>query len=272
MSTSKPPRARKPFDLPVRPGRGSAGSSTISPPCDCSSISAMAAVAPKLPSIWNGGCASSMLDRCRPHCCVPIPARPVRRRARRAWPAGRAAWRRRGRRRAGAPRMPSSRPSTSRCRRRRAHPACVAPPAASCGVRSRSIWRPGYSAYRCETWRWVSPGVSSTGSFFSSSHSSSWPQLPTRGAASRSRMAARRVRNSGSVPRTVGRFDRIVEQVPDDLLVVAHAILDRAVFGRPALGRDQAPVRQRFQASPARTRWLPSAPDRRRRAGRRGRR
>ena len=39
---------------------GKAGSNSSSPSPLCNSISAMPAVPPKLPSIWNGGCASNM--------------------------------------------------------------------------------------------------------------------------------------------------------------------------------------------------------------------
>ena len=45
--------------VPLGHADGSAGSRWISPAWLCSSISAMPAVAPKLPSIWNGGCASN---------------------------------------------------------------------------------------------------------------------------------------------------------------------------------------------------------------------
>ena len=37
-----------------------------------------------------------------------------------------------------------------------------------------------------------------------------------------------------------GRVEVVLEQVPDDLLVVHHAVLARAVFRRPAVGGDQA--------------------------------
>ena len=45
----------------------------------------------------------------------------------------------------------------------------------------------------------------------------------------------------------VRRGHRVVEQVPDNFLVVTHAVLDRAVFGRPAVGHDQPPIGQRLQ-------------------------
>ena len=61
MSSSKPPRARTPCSAPCGQAVGSAGSRWISPPQDCTSISRMPAAPPKLPSIWNGGCASNML-------------------------------------------------------------------------------------------------------------------------------------------------------------------------------------------------------------------
>ena len=59
MSTRLPPRVRRPHTRPCVQDEGSAGS-TFSVPSGavCSSISAMPAHAPKLPSIWNGGCAS----------------------------------------------------------------------------------------------------------------------------------------------------------------------------------------------------------------------
>ena len=47
--------------VPVDQAIGNAGKSSISSRLDCSSISAMPAVPPKFPSIWNGGCASNML-------------------------------------------------------------------------------------------------------------------------------------------------------------------------------------------------------------------
>ena len=45
--------------VPVGHAVGSAGSRWISPAWLCTSISSMPAVTPKLPSIWNGGCASN---------------------------------------------------------------------------------------------------------------------------------------------------------------------------------------------------------------------
>src|SRR5690606_15557871 len=70
MSTVTPPRARSPVTDPAGQAAGNAGSRCSSPPCDWSSISAMPAVAPKLPSIWNGGCVlhrfGSVLSRSWP--------------------------------------------------------------------------------------------------------------------------------------------------------------------------------------------------------------
>jgi len=51
MSISSAPRTRRPVTRPLGHARGSAGSSAISPAWLCTSISAIAAVAPKLPSI-----------------------------------------------------------------------------------------------------------------------------------------------------------------------------------------------------------------------------
>jgi hypothetical protein len=62
--TVTPPRARRPRTRPARQALGRAGSSSITGApsltrCDWTSISAIAAVVPKFPSIWNGGCAHS---------------------------------------------------------------------------------------------------------------------------------------------------------------------------------------------------------------------
>ena len=107
MSTANPPRARKPLTLPVGQAFGSAGSNSISPAWLCSSISAMPAVPPKLPSIWNGGCERRRRPR-RTLC--PRPCSDAAIFARAAPP---------GRRRPAGPRSKSSRPSTSRSLRRR---------------------------------------------------------------------------------------------------------------------------------------------------------
>ena len=45
----------------------------------------------------------------------------------------------------------------------------------------------------------------------------------------------------------IGRLHAVVEQVPDDLLVVADAVLGRPVFGRPAQRRDQPAIRELLQ-------------------------
>ena len=51
----------KALDEPLGQAWGRVGKSSISPAWLCSSISAMPDAPPKLPSIWNGGCASNML-------------------------------------------------------------------------------------------------------------------------------------------------------------------------------------------------------------------
>ena len=61
MPTMTLPRALRPLTEPSGHAFGSAGSSSISPACDWSSISAMPAQPPKLPSIWKGGCAQKRL-------------------------------------------------------------------------------------------------------------------------------------------------------------------------------------------------------------------
>ena len=110
ISTPIPPRARSPVTLPDGKAEGSAGSrlmNAASPACTgvrlvgvaygswlCSSISAMPAVAPKLPSIWNGGCASNRFGN-RPAFVGPGPT-PAR--------SGSAGSCKRGRRRGSAPR------------------------------------------------------------------------------------------------------------------------------------------------------------------------
>ena len=68
-STCTPPRARRPVTRLVGQALGSAGSrcTVYSSPSrtrwPCSSNSAIAAVPPKLPSIWSGGCAQNRLGR-----------------------------------------------------------------------------------------------------------------------------------------------------------------------------------------------------------------
>lgn len=64
IETSCPPHARSPATCPAGHAGGSAGSRASSPLWPCSSISATAAVAPKLPSIWkmepcSAGCVSN---------------------------------------------------------------------------------------------------------------------------------------------------------------------------------------------------------------------
>ena len=53
MSTTNPPRALRPLTWPSGHAWGNAGRTRRTPPWDCSNISAMAAVAPRFPSIWN---------------------------------------------------------------------------------------------------------------------------------------------------------------------------------------------------------------------------
>ena len=61
-SMTKPPRQRRPLTVPwLFHTVGSAGSRCTQPSWLCTSISAMPAQQPKLPSIWNGGCASNIL-------------------------------------------------------------------------------------------------------------------------------------------------------------------------------------------------------------------
>ena len=62
ISTVKPPLARKPLTSPSAHSEGKAGSRWISPACDWRSISAIPAVPPKFPSIWNGGWVSKRLS------------------------------------------------------------------------------------------------------------------------------------------------------------------------------------------------------------------
>ena len=63
--TVYPPRPRSPCTCPLGQADGSAGRTCSSPLWLCSSISAMPEVAPKLPSIWNGGCRSNMFGASR---------------------------------------------------------------------------------------------------------------------------------------------------------------------------------------------------------------
>src|SRR2546421_102777 len=65
ISTTNPPRARSPFTDPFGQAEGRAGSTCRSPVWLCSSISAMPDVAPKLPSIWKGGCKSNRFGAVR---------------------------------------------------------------------------------------------------------------------------------------------------------------------------------------------------------------
>gem|GEM_PF-6114765 len=60
ISTVKPPRAFNPETLPSAQPEGRAGNRWMAPVWLCTSISATPAVYPKLPSIWNGGWASSI--------------------------------------------------------------------------------------------------------------------------------------------------------------------------------------------------------------------
>lgn len=69
--TSIPPLARRPRKLPSFQSSGSAGRSRINPSWLCRSISDNAAGKPRLPSIWNGGCAH------RPLSYTPPPSRSV---------------------------------------------------------------------------------------------------------------------------------------------------------------------------------------------------
>lgn len=69
--TSIPPLARRPRKLPSLQSSGSAGRSRINPSWLCRSISDNAAGKPRLPSIWNGGCAH------RPLSYTPPPSRSV---------------------------------------------------------------------------------------------------------------------------------------------------------------------------------------------------
>ena len=59
MDTSMPVRVRSPLTLPDDQAAGSAGRRMISSGVDWSSISAIPALPPKLPSIWKGVCASN---------------------------------------------------------------------------------------------------------------------------------------------------------------------------------------------------------------------
>ena len=61
ISTTNPPRAHSPLTEPSCHCWGRAGRMCMSVMVDCMSISAIPAQPPKLPSIWNGACASSRL-------------------------------------------------------------------------------------------------------------------------------------------------------------------------------------------------------------------
>ena len=60
-SISNPPRVRSPCTSPSAHACGSAGSRCTKPAWLCTSISAIPAQQPKLPSIWKGACASNIL-------------------------------------------------------------------------------------------------------------------------------------------------------------------------------------------------------------------
>ena len=137
---SNPPRQRKPLTLPVCHSSGNAGSKCMYPVWLCTSISAMPAAQPKLPSIWKGGCASKRLGYVPPVSPNDVMAGFIcSRMSFMAW-------------------LPSSR----RAHRHTFHPIdhpvegspramrlCLAASKSS-GV-SAVIWLPGYSPQRCDT-------------------------------------------------------------------------------------------------------------------------
>lgn len=45
----------------------------------------------------------------------------------------------------------------------------------------------------------------------------------------------------------IGGLDRVVEQIPNQLLIVRDAVFARAMFGRVAIGGDERPVGQRLE-------------------------
>ena len=94
------------LDLSLRPSGGQRGQKVDAPAWLCSSISAMAAVAPKLPSIWKiGRLAGGMgVEQIAVRCCAASAWRAIPRPCRH---------------RAGAPRSRWPRRGSSRCRRRR---------------------------------------------------------------------------------------------------------------------------------------------------------
>ncbi len=194
--TVYPPRPRRPDTRPVGQADGRAGRTCSSPLWLCSSISAMPEVAPKLPSIWNGGCRSNMfgasragVTRSRRRSCARVPS---------SSRAQKLIFH------ASDQPVPSS-PRSSSVRRAAAN---------SSGVPRLVIWLLGCSPYRCETCRCAVRARSSrraTPGRCRASRSAS--------AASRSRAASTRCRKSGvDVDQLAGLRAR-VEQVAQDLVV-----------------------------------------------------
>ncbi|RAO31450.1 hypothetical protein PSN13_04013 [Micromonospora saelicesensis] len=141
VSTVTLPRARRPLTEPVGQAAGTAGSTSTTPFWLCSSISAIPAVAPKLPSIWNGGWVSNRLARVLLlSCSLSI-----------LW-----AW------------SPSSSRAQKLIFQALLQPVPPSPRAvretraalARAGVVDGDICRPGCRAYRCETCRWSLVGLS----------------------------------------------------------------------------------------------------------------
>ena len=160
MSTVRSPRARSPRTEPSGQAAAGRAGRRAPPRWLCSSISAIPAVAPKLPSIWNGGWVSHRLGRVDSVSCPASSRGRGRRRSSRAQKLTFHA------RLQPVPPSPRASRETAGGLGRRGRPG--------------AICRPGCRAKRWETCRWVSAGSSR-----SAFHSWSWPQEPMRSPGSR---------------------------------------------------------------------------------------